>query len=170
MGGGNRYAFHLKKWFETFGRENVLITLYDELRAEPQKYLNRVTDFMDVEQITLSERPQIGDDVHAFKRAPKNRRLARRATRLIYWLQGYQAYGVINLLERSGVWEFCNGRGEPFPPLTPEQDERLRKRYLPEVEALEELLTIDLSAWKKPRAPHDIENPPPRRQQRLANG
>ena len=151
MGGGNRYAFHLKTWFETFGRENVLVTLYDELRAEPQKYLNRVTDFMDVEQIALSERPQIGDDIHAFKRAPKNRRLARRATRLIYWLQGYQAYGVINLLERSGVWEFCNGRGELFPPLTPEQDERLRKRYLPEVEALEELLMIDLSSWKKPR-------------------
>jgi hypothetical protein len=29
---------------------------------------------------------------------------------------------------------------------------RLRARYLREVEALEELLRIDLSAWKKPRA------------------
>jgi hypothetical protein len=32
------------------------------------------------------------------------------------------------------------------------QDERLRERYLPEVEALEKLLAIDLSAWKKSRA------------------
>ena len=70
----------------------------------------------------------------------------------MYWFKGRQAYGVVNLLERAGVWEFCAGRGEAFPRLTPEQDARLRARYLPEVEALEELLRVDLSAWKKPRA------------------
>ena len=54
------------------------------------------------------------------------------------------------------MWEFCGGRGEPYPRLTIEQEERLRERYLPEVEALEELLGIDLSAWKKPRAPPSV--------------
>ncbi len=153
LAGGNRYAFYLRKWFETFGRENVLITMYDELRGQPQSYLDQVTDFMGIERIDLSARPEIGDDVHSFERAPKYRRLARRATRLMYWFKARQAYGAINFLDRWGVWDFCHGRGEPFGRLAPEQDERLRKRYLPEVEALEELLTIDLSAWKKPRAP-----------------
>ncbi len=153
LAGGNRYAFYLRKWFETFGRENVLITMYDELRGQPQSYLNQVTDFMGIERIDLSARPEIGDDVHSFDRAPKYRRLARRATRLMYWFKARQAYGAINFLDRWGVWDFCHGRGEPFGRLAPEQDERLRKRYLPEVDALEELLTIDLSAWKKPRAP-----------------
>ncbi len=32
LGGGNRYAAHLEVWFDTFGRENVLVTMYDELR------------------------------------------------------------------------------------------------------------------------------------------
>jgi len=153
LGGDNRYAFHLRKWFETFGRENVLVTRYDELRAQPQSYLDRVTDFMGIGRIALSTRPEIGDDVHSFDRAPKNRRLARSATRLMYWFKARQAYGAINFLDRCGVWDFCHGRGEPFGRLTPEQEERLRQRYLPEVEALEELLTIDLSAWKEPRAP-----------------
>ena len=55
-----------------------------------------------------------------------------------------------NLLERAGVWDFCYGRGEPFGRLTPEQEQRLRERYLPEVEALEELLEASISpAWKK---------------------
>jgi sulfotransferase family protein len=169
MGGGNRYAFHLKQWFENFRRENVLVTIYDELRAEPQKYLNRVTDFMGVEQIALSKRPQIRDDVNAFQRAPKNRRLARRANDFAYWLRGRQAYGVINLLERSGVWDFCYGRGEPYPPLTPEQDARLRARFLPEVEALEEMLLIDLSGWKKPRKPRVSEAAPPSQMLRSSN-
>ncbi len=60
LGGGNRYAFHLRKWFENFGRENVLVTMYDELRADPQKYLDQVTDFIGVERIALSARPEIG--------------------------------------------------------------------------------------------------------------
>jgi len=152
LGGGNRYAFRLRKWFDNFGRDNVLVTMYDELRAQPQTYLDRVTDFIGIERIPLSAKPGIGDDVHSFDRAPKSRRLARRATRLMYWFKGRQYYGAINLLDRLGVWDYCHGRGEPFARLTPEQEERLRQRYLPEVEALEELLAIDLSAWKKPRA------------------
>jgi sulfotransferase family protein len=157
LGSGNRYAFYLEAWFAAFGRENVLVTIYDELRAEPQKYLNRVTDFMGVERIALSDRRHISDDVNAFTRAPKNRKLARRATRLMNWLQGHQSYGVIDLLDRAGVWQFCAGRGELYPPLTPEEDARLRKRFLPEVEALEALLKIDLSAWKKPREARAVE-------------
>ncbi|HEY6395737.1 MAG TPA: sulfotransferase domain-containing protein, partial [Candidatus Binataceae bacterium] len=152
LGSGNQYASHLKTWFDLFGRENVLVTMYDELRAQPQSYLDRVTGFMDVERIALSARPEIGDDVHSFARAPKNRKLARSVRKLMYWLQGHQAYGVSDLLERAGVWDFCYGRGELFGHLTGEQEQRLRERYLPEVEALEELLRIDLSAWKKPQA------------------
>ncbi len=149
---GNRYAFHLKGWVETFGRENVLVTMYEELRAEPQKYLNRVTDFAGVGRIDLSQRPQIGDDVNAFSRAPRNPKLARKASRLKFWLEDRTAYGVVNAMERAGVWEFCSGRGEPFPPLTPEQDERLRERYRPEIEALEDLLR-SISPHGRSRAP-----------------
>jgi hypothetical protein len=169
LGNGNRYAFHLRKWFNNFGRENVLITMYDELRADPQNYLDQVTDFIGVKRIALNERPEIRDDVHSFDRAPKNLMLARRATRLMYWLKARQAYGTINLLERVGVWDFCHGRGQPFGHLTPEQEERLRARYLPEVEALEELLQIDLSAWKKPRAPRTSQDSSERSLSRFAN-
>ena len=79
---GARYASQLSAWFEAFGRESVLVTMYDELRAAPQIYLNRVTDFMGVERIDLSERPEISNDVNSFAREPRNRKLARRANHL----------------------------------------------------------------------------------------
>jgi hypothetical protein len=170
LGAGNRYASHLKTWFESFGRENVLVTIYDELRSDPQTYLNRVCDFISVDRIVLAPRSDLGDDVNSFARAPENRRFARRATAVINWLNGHKAYRALNALERAGVWEFCQGRGEIYPRLTPEQEERLRERFMPEVEALEELLAIDLSAWKMPRARPEIENSPAGRLQRLANG
>jgi len=123
----------------------------DELGAEPQSYVSRVTALFGIERIGLAEKSHLSDETNSFARAPRNRKLARRATAVKYWLRGQQAYRVVDLLERAGVWEFCGGRGEPFPKLTPEQDARLRARFLPEVEALEELLMMDLSAWKKPR-------------------
>ena len=152
MAKGNRYASHLQGWFDLFGRENVLVTMYDELRSDPQQYLNRVTGFVGIDRIALSDRPRIRDDVYAFYRAPRNRRLARKAWRMKHWLKGRQAYGVINLLERAGVWQFCAGRGEPFPPLTPEQDARLRERFLPEVEALKHARDRFLGLEKTARA------------------
>ena len=72
--------------------------------------------------------------------------------------QSRQAYGAINFLDSHGVWDFCHGRGQPYGRLTPDQEERLRRLYLPEVEALAELLRIDLSAWKKPRSPRTADN------------
>jgi hypothetical protein len=167
MAKGNRYAAHLKGWFDHFGRENVLVTMYDEMRSDPQRYVDRVTAFVGIDRIATVER--VGD-VNAYRRAPKNRRLARKAWKVKYWLKGRQAYGVINMLERTGVWDFCAGRGEIYQPLTLEQDARLRQRYLPEVEALENMLGIDLSAWKQPRAPRVLENSPPHPLQQLANG
>jgi len=169
MAKGNRYAAHLKGWFDTFGRENVLVTIYDELRSDPQDYVDRVTDFIGVKKIALAARPAIGDDVNSFSRAPKNRKLARNAFKFMYWLKGHQSYALINLLERTGVWEFCAGRGDPFPPLTPEQDARLRERYRPEVEALENMLMIDLSAWKKPRGSREAETAGAQRLQKVAS-
>jgi hypothetical protein len=167
MAKGNRYAAHLKGWFDLFGRENVLVTMYDEMRSDPQRYVDRVTAFVGIDRIATVER--VGD-ANAYRRAPRNRRLARKAWQLKYWLKGRQAYGVINMLERTGVWDFCAGRGEIYQPLTLEQDARLRQRYLPEVEALENMLGIDLSAWKQPRAPRVLENSPPHPLQQLANG
>ena len=170
LGAGNRYASYLKTWFESFGRENVLVTMYDELRSDPQIYLNRVCDFISVDRVVLAPRSDLGDDVNSFARAPENRRLARRATAMINWLNSHKAYRVLNALERAGVWEFCQGRGEIYPRLTAQQEERLRERFMPEVEALEELLSIDLSAWKMPRTRSEIENSAAGRLRRLANG
>ena len=169
LGSANRYTEHLKKWFTEFGRENVLVTLYDELRAEPQLYVNRVCDFTGVERFTLSPRADLTDDVNSFAHAPRSGKLAYRATTVMYWLKGHQAYRTIDVLDRAAVWDFCHGRGDLFPRLTSDQEERLRASYIPEIEALEDLLKIDLSAWKKPRASRSIETSE-RRVKRLANG
>ncbi len=149
----NQYASHLKRWFGLFGRENVLVTNYDELRASPQSYLDRICKFAGIAPIDLSEAGFDSDEVNAFPRAPRNRHLAQNARHVLFWLRSHRAYRITSAIDRAGIWRFCFGRGEPFPPLALELQQELIARWLPEIEAAEELLGWDLSAWKAPREP-----------------
>jgi hypothetical protein len=76
--------------------------------------------------------------------------LAYRAWRLRIRLKAMRADGAIERLERLGLWRFCFSGGGPFAPLAPQAEARLRSFFAPEVEALEEMLGRDLSAWKLP--------------------
>ncbi|MGA7873976.1 MAG: sulfotransferase [Candidatus Binatus sp.] len=145
----NRYAKHLTTWFDYFGRERFLVMRYEELRDDPQGYLDRVCDFIGTARIQIPDHVRGQRRVNLIERAPKSRKLAQNARHLRYWLKRRHAYGVMRALGSTGIWEFCNGRGEIFPTLSPEQNAILTERYLPEVEALEELLKIDFSEWKK---------------------
>ena len=60
--------------------------------------------------------------------------------RLMYWLQEHHAYRLSGKLERLGFWRYCFGRGASFPPLDAAVEARLRERFRPEVEAVEELI------------------------------
>jgi sulfotransferase family protein len=144
----NRYAFHLKGWQDTFGKENVLICLYDDLESDPQSYLNRVCSFIGIESIAIDDR-QATARVNSFPTAPRNRKLAQNARHARDWLRAHRAYFAIRLLDRAGVWRYCFEGGEQFEPIPAEVEARLRMRFRPEVEALEELIGRDLSSWKR---------------------
>lgn len=148
---GNRYAANLRRWFDTFGRDQILVTWYEDLSSNPQGYLDRICEFTGIAKFTLPPPSSTEKKVNEFQGPPRSRRLAQNARHAMYWLRDRDAYSVVNALERAGVWAFCFSGGERYPRLTAEQDARLRQRYLPEVEALEQLLDCDLSRWKRPR-------------------
>ena len=145
----NRYAFNLIGWQQSFGRDNVLIRLYDDLQEDPQGYLDAVCDFININHFPLASCVSVR--LNSFPTAPRNRRLAQNARHVRDWLRRRRAYRLDRLLEQAGVWGFCFDGGERFPPLERELEERLRERFLPEVEALEQLIGRDLSAWKTDR-------------------
>ncbi|MGA3229524.1 MAG: sulfotransferase domain-containing protein [Candidatus Binatus sp.] len=147
----NRYAFHLNDWFERFGRERVLVLLYDDLRADPQGFLDRVCDFIGIGRIALAGENLDDDSVNAVRRQPRSYKLAQNGRHMRVWMKSRRMHRTHNFLESLGFWEFCAGRGADFPPLTLEQDARVRARYRQEVEAIEKLIGRDLSAWKIPR-------------------
>jgi hypothetical protein len=147
---GNRYAAHLAEWFDMFGRDRVLVLFYEELRDDRQAYLDRICTFIGIAPIDLSRIKVAGEGVNSYERAPKNRHLAQNARHVKYFLKDHGFYRTINALENAGIWDFCVGRGEKFPRLSPEEDARVRPMFVPEIEELEKLLRCDLSHWKAP--------------------
>lgn len=144
----NRYGFYLREWQMRFGKERVLATLYDDLENNPQAYLDQICDFIGARHVKLRDRQFDRRARNGVERAPKYPIAAWMFGRAWSALNSYRAYSMARNLRRSALWSFLIEGGEPYPPLSPETTARLRERFRPEVEALEELIGRDLSKWK----------------------
>jgi hypothetical protein len=93
-----------------------------------------------------------GELINSINDLPRFPRVARRARKFMYWLEEKQAYGMSNFLEEAGAWKLIFGGGPKFPPLDPVIEAHLHELMRPEIDALEQMIGRDLSAWKSPRA------------------
>jgi hypothetical protein len=48
------YATHLERFTERFGRDQVYVSVFDDLVADPQAFIDALTSWLDIEPITLS--------------------------------------------------------------------------------------------------------------------
>ncbi len=149
----NRYASHLLRWYKEFGKDRVLVCLFDDLCSKPQSFLDRICDFLEAPRRDVGSVRIRKEAVNSYERMPKSVWLARRGRKLRWWLKDRQFYRTMDWLEKAGVWGFCFERGEKFGPLDADAEARLIETVRPEIEALENLIGRDLSAWKRPSAP-----------------
>jgi len=148
----NRYAFHLRGWMDLFGAENVKVLLFDELRRDPQRFLDRVCEFIGIPHIALAGKRIRDTDINSYKYLPRTRRISRRVGRLIDFMHEKRIYRTMRFLDRIGFFEMWLTGRQPFPPLSPATELSLRQQLLPEIEAIEALTSFDLKAWKQPSA------------------
>ena len=148
----SRYGTNLNAWKKTFGRGQVLATLYDDLRADPQSYLDRILDFIGLRRfrLTASQRRS----VHASESLthPRSYVRTRNASKMADWLKAQRLDRVVAAVRNSPLRSLFLGGGRPFTEPSPEVVTQLRQLFVPEVEALETVLNRDLSTWKRSRA------------------
>jgi Sulfotransferase domain len=142
----NDYSRHLDQWFQTFGQSQVLVVLFEEMRSDPQSYINKICAFVELPTIDVSSLvlPAKAYNSHSMK--PRIPSLARKGRRAINWLGDRRMENVTSLLGKMGVWRLCfDGK---FPPMDRDIETHLRQRYLPGVEAVERMTGMQLSSWK----------------------
>jgi Sulfotransferase domain len=143
----SRYAEHVRRWFDSFGRENVLVLIMDELKRNAQEFLDRVTRFIGVEPISLATvRPD--SDLNAVVQMPRSLILAWLARNVKDRLERRGAFAIIRTLDRAGLRRILFSGGQQFPPLCAETKASLRREFEPEIQELEQLLRCSLPQWR----------------------
>jgi hypothetical protein len=144
----SRYSANLKAWHAMFGNENVLATIYDDLRSNPQSFLNRILDFVGIPRFALT--PSQKNSVHGSESLthPRSFRRTRNASRVADWLKAQRMDKLVAAVRNSPLRRLFLGGGEPFGTPSTELSAQLRELFLPEINEMERILMRDLSAWK----------------------
>jgi Sulfotransferase domain len=144
----SRYSENYRAWQNALGTEQVLATVYDDLRDDPQSYLDKLVDFIGVPRIVLT--PAQNRSVHASDHMthPRNYTRTRTATRLADWLKAQRFDKLVAAIRDSPLRQFLLSGGPPFTEPPADLAVRLYERFRPEVENLERILQRDLVAWK----------------------
>jgi DNA polymerase III psi subunit len=148
-----RYVEQLRGYHEAFGREQVLVLIYDDFRADNEATVRRVLRFLDVEdmptirQIDTEPLPVVRiQSLHQIARlvtiAKRSRAGARRPSRSADARRDPNA--------RAGAWQRAWKRAVYRDSRPPDEELmlELRRRFKGEVTALSEYLGRDLvSLW-----------------------
>lgn len=144
----SKYATHLTAWLSAFGVDRVLATVYDDLRRDPQQYMDVLVDFIGVRRFPLTsiELMHSSDEMTL----PRNYQRTRMGTMVADWLKAHHLAKVVRKVKRSRMLKLFLGGGSNFAEVPPAVIHKLYEQFRPEVEKLEVLLDRDLSAWKSP--------------------
>jgi hypothetical protein len=144
----SRYAFHLESWKQTFGNAQVMVTVHEDIKSDPQSYLDRLASFLGLPRLKLK----------SIELGPVLTSEDMTEPRLYYWTRGALLmsewarrrrldYGLATAKRMGGLKLFLGG-GRTFAELSPREREKLRERFRPEVDRLEAMLNRSFAAWK----------------------
>lgn len=144
----SRYATRFRAWQRVLGRDQVLATVYDDLCAAPQSFLDALVDFIGVPRFQLTELQT--RCVHASETMthPRSYHRTRSASTMADWFKARKFDRLVAAVRTSPLRRLFLGGGPPFAELPREIALGLYELFRPEVEELENMLKRDLSSWK----------------------
>jgi hypothetical protein len=138
-----RYATHLRRYLGYFGRESLHITLFDDLEADPQAFLDGVTDRLGVARHVIP--PELLD---AQLPASKARflPLAMAVKHGSNWVRRHDGAELIGRVKRSPLVQraLYKPYGEQRPAMSPEDTVFVRECLADEIAGVEEEFGIPL--------------------------
>lgn len=145
----SRYAEHLPRWIEAFGRERVHVLLVDDVAERPEAVLGDVYGFLGVEP---PEEPPPAARRRVYPGSlPRFPALARAAARAARWLRGRGLHWPLEAARKWGLRDAVfrgGGEGRPEPP--PELRRELVAAFEEDVVYVEELMGRELPGWRAP--------------------
>jgi hypothetical protein len=148
-----RYATHLKAWQQALGNRNVLAMIYEDLKENPQWFVDQIADFIRAPRFRLTAAEIRCVHSSGTMTYPRSFYRTRSARIMADWFKVRRLAQFVALLRKTPLERFCLGGGLRFADLTPETVDELCQRFRPEVEELERILGRELPLWKTPAHP-----------------
>lgn len=145
-----KYASNLKLWQRSFGANRVMVGLYDDLRENPQAFVDNLVDFVGVPRFKLPKFGRVHDSENMTH--PRSYYRTRSAIIVADWFKARRLDPLVAAFKRSRFRKFVLGGGAPFPQMPEKTLARLEEKFRPEIDELETMLQRDLSTWKSAKA------------------
>lgn len=144
----SKYATYLRAWQETFGDESVRAMLYDDLKRDPQQFVDELAEFIGIAPFALA--PTQVSHVHSSQQLtrPRNYYRTRSAGILAEWFKAHRLDLIVAAAKRSRLKTWFLGGGQGFDEMDPDIASNLCDQLRPEIEDLESMLGRDLASWK----------------------
>jgi hypothetical protein len=142
------YSTQFAAWRRSFPDEQLLVTIYDDLRKDPQGFIDTITSFIGIPTIALND--SLLRRVYSSERMtqPRNHLATRTATAFAEWCKARRLDQLVATFRKSALIHLFLGGGEPMSEASPVALQKLTEVFRPEVEGLETLLSRGLEAWK----------------------
>jgi hypothetical protein len=145
----SNYVSKLKFWRNALGADQVLATLYDDLRDSPQSYVDNLVDFISIPRFQLTALQHRAMHGSEKLTTPWSYFCTHHATRIADRFKAHRLNKLLALVRDSAhLKTLFLSSGPPFKPIAEKLKRGLYERFRPEVEELEVVLNRDLSAWK----------------------
>ncbi len=147
------FSRHIERFYSVFSRNQVLVVLLDDLKADPAKTYRRVLEFLEVD-------PEFKPDFHV---ANANKEIRSELLRKIitppHWAlqlgRRLLPFGLRRKLLHS-IYDL-NMKPATRKPLDPQLRQALLQEFSDEIHALEQLIGRDLSAWLEPGVEWNVD-------------
>jgi hypothetical protein len=145
-----KYAEHVRRWLDEFGRDRVLVLIYDDLAEDGRAVGVRTLGFLGVDTDYDTEFEVVNQNKRP--RSPRLQRItrSRRFTQFASKLPPRIFHLIWRALQRANI------RPELRSPIEPELRRRLAADFAPDVAELGRLVGRDLSPWTAAAKPSGV--------------
>lgn len=139
------YSYGVKRCFDLFGRDNVLVLFFEEVKQDNTKALNRVANFLGIDENGFGNSVDTTANRGFVPRFPA-------LTRFVYatdsFLRERNLDVVVEKAKRLGARRVIEMLGRKPNPLSRTDRAYLKKFFAHDIKKLEALLEIEITYWR----------------------
>lgn len=147
------YAKYLKQYLALFPKEKILILIYENIKKDPIKFIQKIYKFLEVNGNFV---PSTANQKENPSQGYKFPQIKRQSGKMIKKIENNkQGVKIKNLLKKLGfkkLFDLINQANKKElsqkPELNPETRKYLQGYYQSDIKELEEIINRDLSFWK----------------------